>query len=92
VISGQDYFPFYRYRTEFEKFVPAFCERIAKHGSIIFLVGIRANEPLNRHRAVRKREQTKKAAFHEISWSSRHGPTGSAVSFNPVYDSHFSDI
>ena len=92
VISRQNYFPFYRYRMEFEQFVPAFDEWLAQRESIAFLVGIRADESMNRYRAVRKHEQVKKSAFKGINWSSKHSKAGAAVSFYPIYDWRFADI
>lgn len=92
VIRSENYFPFYRYRMEFEDFVPAFNEWMAQQRSIAFLVGIRADESLNRYRAVKKRQRIKQSAFRGISWSSRDSAGATAVSFYPIYDWRFNDI
>ncbi|RMX07580.1 DUF3440 domain-containing protein [Corticibacter populi] len=97
VISDQGFFPFYRYRMEFEEFVPAFNEWMAADVSTAFLVGIRSDESLSRYLAVKPRQSGKKRAWTApgsqipIPWSSRD-PRGRAVSFFPIYDWKFADL
>lgn len=94
VIKDPEFFPFYRHRMEFEEFVPAFNQWFAKQmgAPCAFLVGIRADESLNRYLSVRR---PKKKAWtppngKPLPWSSRE--KGGGVSFFPIYDWRFSDI
>lgn len=91
-IHNPEYYPFYKHRMEFEQFVPAFNEWFAGNDRAAFLVGIRADESLNRYKAVRKGSALKKCAHNGIAWSSMHTRKSRAVSFFPIYDWHFSDI
>lgn len=63
VIADPARFPFYRYRMEFEEFVPAFDEWLARDVPTAFLVGIRSDESLNRYLAVKRRARVKKRAW-----------------------------
>lgn len=97
VISDQTFFPFYRYRMEFEQFVPAFNEWFAGDCSTAFLVGIRATESLHRFKAVKKTATVKKCAWtppgaEPVQWSARHRSSAKAVNFFPIYDWNFSDL
>lgn len=56
VVSDPAAFPFYRHRMEFEDFVPLFGEWFAAGETTACLVGIRADESLNRWRTVVDRE------------------------------------
>ncbi|WP_374008253.1 DUF3440 domain-containing protein [Delftia lacustris] len=98
VISDYGYFPFYRYRMEFEEFVPAFNEWLAKDVPTACLVGIRSDESLNRYLAVKRRARVKKCAWTPpnsdtpVQWSSRDLTTSRAVTFFPIYDWKFGDL
>ncbi|MDF3836212.1 DUF3440 domain-containing protein, partial [Cupriavidus basilensis] len=92
------FFPFYRYRMEFEEFIPAFNEWLARDKSTAILVGIRADESLNRYLAVKRSAKIKKRAWAvpdsqtPIQWSSRDNSDSRAVTFFPVYDWRFEDL
>jgi predicted phosphoadenosine phosphosulfate sulfurtransferase len=90
VVSMPEDAPYYRPRMEFEEMVPAFQEWLAGEGTLASLVGIRADESLNRFKAV-KREQ-KKRAYENIKWSSRYSAKSKCTSFYPIYDWKFHDI
>jgi len=99
VIRDTDFFPFYRYRMEFEEFVPAFNEWLASQDvSTAFLVGIRSDESLNRYRAVKRQARVKKCAWTPpgsqvpVQWSARDLTRGKAVTFFPIYDWKFEDL
>lgn len=97
VISDQAFFPFYRYRMEFEEFVPGFNEWFAGDEQTAFLVGIRADESLNRFKAVKKRATVKKCAWspaggEAVQWSAKDSAKAKAVSFFPIYDWRFEDL
>lgn len=98
VISELSFFPFYRYRMEFEEFVPAFNEWLSGSEPAAFLVGIRADESLNRYLAVKQRARMKKCAWtppgrqQPIAWSSRDLAKDRAVTFFPIYDWKFDDL
>lgn len=92
VISDPNFFPFYRHRMEFEEFVPAFNEWLAGEEGAAFLIGIRADESLNRYKAVRKGEQVKKCACQEKAWTSMASTKSKAVSVYPIYDWRFDDL
>jgi len=86
VISDQNFFPFYRYRMEFEEFVPAFSQWLAGDSSLAALVGIRADESLNRYRTiVRLRESRYKGR----GWTRYDKPICNAY---PIYDWRVEDI
>lgn len=98
VVSDQNYFPFYRFRMEFEEFVPAFNEWLARDAPTAFLVGIRSDESLNRYMAVKQRAKVKKRAWTvpgsqtAIPWSAKDHPASRAVTFFPIYDWKFADL
>lgn len=99
VIKDQDYFPFYRYRMEFEDFFPAFNEWMCRDGvSTAILVGIRSDESLNRYLAIKRRAGVKKFAWtapgdeEPIAWSARDHLHGKAITFFPIYDWRFYDL
>lgn len=92
VINDQSFFPWYQYRMEFEEFVPRFNEWLSKDIATAFLVGIRADESMNRYKAVRKSATIKKCAWNNIQWSSKFKKKDKSVSFYPIYDWRFEDI
>lgn len=95
VIRDQDYFPFYRYRMEFEEFIEHFPVWLGDRldTSIAQLVGIRADESTNRYNAVKpKPGKPKKSAYQNINWSAVNGRNPNHASFFPIYDWRFEDI
>lgn len=97
VINDPGFFPFFRYRMEFEEFVPEFNEWLAQGEPLAMLVGIRSDESLNRFLAVKRRSHVKKRAWsplggEPVAWSSRHHRHGRAVTFFPIYDWRFEDL
>jgi predicted phosphoadenosine phosphosulfate sulfurtransferase len=88
VISDQNFFPFYKYRMEFEEFVPEFNKWYGKGEKTAMLVGIRSDESLNRFRTIKS---TSKKTYNGYKWTTRL--TGSNV-YNcyPIYDWRTEDI
>lgn len=105
VVSDEAFFPFFRYRMEFEEFVPAYEEWLAAElgvKSLCCLVGIRSDESLNRFRAI-KREGI--GRFDDKSWTTvKSGPGAKTttkkkreegaqiVNAYPLYDWRVEDI
>ncbi|MEG7070098.1 phosphoadenosine phosphosulfate reductase family protein, partial [Pseudomonas aeruginosa] len=77
VISDPGFFPFYRYRMEFEEFVAGFNAWLSREEPTAFLVGIRSDESLNRYLAVKRRSRAKQCAWTPpggsapLAWSAR---------------------
>lgn len=87
VISDPSYFPFFKYRMEFEDFVPLFGDWLASDQQLAVLVGIRADESLNRYRAIVK----DRASRHKgMGWTFRR--TMNTVNCYPIYDWRTEDI
>jgi predicted phosphoadenosine phosphosulfate sulfurtransferase len=80
-INAQDYFPFYRYRMEFEEFVPEFNKWFADGKHTASVVGIRANESLNRFRAI---INTSKERYKGLGWTTVTDEH--VVNVYPIYD------
>ncbi len=80
VISDPAFFPFYRYRMEFEEFVAGFNAWLAREEPTAFLVGIRSDESLNRYLAVKRRSRAKQCAWTPpggcapLAWARATGP------------------
>ncbi|MCR3870141.1 phosphoadenosine phosphosulfate reductase family protein, partial [Pseudomonas aeruginosa] len=98
VISDPGFFPFYRYRMEFEEFVAGFNAWLSREEPTAFLVGIRSDESLNRYLAVKRRSRAKQCAWTPpggsapLAWSARDRANPQAVSFFPIYDWRFEDL
>lgn len=99
VISDPSTFPWFRYRMEFEEFIVEFPKWISPNERYASLVGIRADESLNRFKAVaRKYGGPKKAAYHSqggkiIQWGTILSPKHQNIaSFYPIYDWRVDDI
>jgi predicted phosphoadenosine phosphosulfate sulfurtransferase len=90
VVSDPSYFPFYRFGMTFEEFVPAFNAWYAGDGAAAFLVGLRADESLNRFRTLRQRRNAKRYRYDDLPWSTQVAP--SAYSFYPLYDWGVEDV
>jgi len=87
VISNPAAFPWFRRGMEFEEFVPEFGEWIARGERTCCLVGIRADESLNRFRTIRNVE---KEPWRDWAWTTRV----SAHVWNayPLYDWRTEDL
>lgn len=81
--------PFFRRGMEFEEFVPAYGEWCAGDGSVACLVGIRADESLNRYRTVKRADKRMHA---HLSWTTVMNESGSVVNCYPIYDWRTEDI
>lgn len=89
VITDPTFFPFFETGMEFEEFVVEFAKWYqAKHQtSIAALVGIRADESLNRYRTIKNQH---KARFHHHAWTTKLGDQ--MYSAYPIYDWKTRDI
>lgn len=91
VVSDADYFPFYRYGMLFEEFVPEFNEWYAGESGAAFLIGIRADESLNRFRTVKKQgHKGVRRRYDDVPWSTQSADNG--FNFYPLYDWRVEDI
>jgi len=89
VISDQKFFPFFRYRMEFEEFVVEFAEWLSAGEKMATLVGIRADESLNRFRTI---VRSNKRRYKEIPWSTKISDKNDIYNFYPIYDWAVQDI
>lgn len=87
VIKDYDALPFYRFGMFFEEFVPKFQEWLAGDDKLACLIGLRADESLNRFRAVTKKRPTR---YNELPWTKEMG--GNTVACYPIYDWGVQDI
>lgn len=87
VINRQDYFPFYKYRMEFEEFVPEFGRWYAGTEKTAVLVGIRSDESLNRFRTI---ASTSKERYQDVAWTTK--VAGNVYNAYPIYDWRTEDI
>lgn len=86
-ISDQGYFPFFAPGMEFEEFVPEFGEWYAQGQPTACMVGIRADESLNRFRTI---ASTRKTRLGERQWTSL--VTDNVYNAYPIYDWKTQDI
>jgi predicted phosphoadenosine phosphosulfate sulfurtransferase len=86
-ISDPNYFPFFRRGMEFEEFVPEFGEWYANGEQTACLVGIRADESLNRYRTI---ASTTKTTLDGKQWTSLITPN--VYNVYPIYDWRTEDI
>jgi predicted phosphoadenosine phosphosulfate sulfurtransferase len=86
-IGDPQSFPFFRHRMEFEEFVPEFGNWYSQSEPTCCLVGIRADESLNRYRTV---ANTRKSMFDGKAWTTR--VQGSLYNAYPLYDWSTADI
>lgn len=86
-ITNEDYFPFFRKGMEFEEFVPEFGEWYGKGEPTACLVGIRANESLNRYRTV---ASFNKECYEGLRWTTLVKPN--LYNIYPIYDWRTEDI
>lgn len=89
VINDQAHFPFYRYRMEFEEFVPEFNRWFAGGRSMASVVGIRSNESLNRFRTI---VSTSKIRHKGHGWTTVTRDAPNVVNVFPIYDWGVEDI
>jgi predicted phosphoadenosine phosphosulfate sulfurtransferase len=87
-ITDETHFPFFRRRMEFEEFVPAFGEWYGegKHLTAC-MVGIRADESLNRWRSIARRD---KRTYEGLPWTTFVPPC--TYNVYPIYDWRTEDI
>ena len=86
-ISDPSYFPFFMENMEFEDFVPQFGEWYAEGESTACLVGIRADESLNRYRTIASRS---KVRIDGRQWTTKI--SDNVVNVYPIYDWRTQDI
>jgi predicted phosphoadenosine phosphosulfate sulfurtransferase len=86
-ISENDYFEFFYPGMEFEEFVPLFGEWYAQGKSCACMVGIRADESLNRYRTIASATKTR---FDDKQWTTK--VTDNVYNIYPVYDWKQTDI
>lgn len=86
-ITDPDYFDFFEPRMEFEEFVPLFGEWYAKGKTCACMVGIRADESLNRYRTIASATKTR---FDDKQWTTK--VTDNVFNVYPIYDWRQDDI
>lgn len=86
-IHDESHFPFFSHGMEFEEFVPEFGEWYAQGESTACLVGIRADESLNRFRTI---ASTSKQTVDGKQWTTQVTPNVANV--YPIYDWRTQDI
>lgn len=86
-ISDINYFPFFRVGMEFEEFVPEFGEWYSEGKTTACLVGIRADESLNRFRTI---ASTSKVRFDNKQFTTK--VTDNVYNVYPIYDWKTEDI
>lgn len=86
-IHDTKFFDFFQHGMEFEEFVPLFGEWYAQGEECACLVGIRADESLNRFRTI---ANTKKETKDGMQWTTKVTP--SVFNVYPIYDWRTQDI
>lgn len=86
-ITDTNFFPFFDPGMEFEEFVEGFGEWYSEGEQTACLVGIRADESLNRYRSI---ASDKKSRYRGHSWTTWKG--GSLYNTYPLYDWRTEDI
>lgn len=86
-ITDESFFPFYYTGMPFEEFTPAFAQWYAQGKSCACFVGIRADESLNRFRAIARDD---KPTFQGKQWTTQ--VEGIAWNIYPIYDWKTQDI
>ena len=86
-ITDESFFPFFRNGMEFEEFVPEFGEWYSEGKTCACLVGIRADESLNRFRTI---ASDKKITFNSKQWTTK--VTENVFNVYPIYDWKTEDI
>jgi len=86
-ISDINYFPFFRVGMEFEEFVPEFGEWYSQGKPTACLVGIRADESLNRFRTI---ASASKIRYNDKQFTTK--VTDNVFNIYPIYDWSVEDI
>lgn len=86
-ISDISHFPFFRIGMEFEEFVPEFGEWYSQGEETACLVGIRADESLNRYRTIASKD---KITFKSKQFTTK--VTDNVFNVYPIYDWKTQDI
>lgn len=86
-ITDLNYFEFFKRGMEFEEFVPEFGEWYSKGKNTACLVGIRADESLNRFRTI---SSTSKEIFNGKQYTTK--VTNNVYNVYPIYDWSTEDI
>jgi len=86
-IFDEVYFPFFERGMEFEEFVPEFSEWLADGKKLAQLVGIRANESLNRFRTI---ASASKIRYDNQQFTTR--VSENVYNIYPIYDWRTEDI
>ena len=86
-IHDEAYFEFFERGMEFEEFVPLFGEWYSKGERCACMVGIRADESLNRFRSI---ASTKKTTLDGKQWTTK--VTDNVYNIYPIYDWKTADI
>lgn len=86
-ITDIDYFEFFEPNMEFEEFVPLFGEWYSGGKNCACMVGIRADESLNRYRTIASATKTR---FHDKQWTTK--VTDNVYNVYPIYDWKQDDI
>lgn len=86
-ITDESFFPFYYTGMPFEEFTPAFAQWYAQGKSCACFVGIRADESLNRFRAIARDD---KPTYQGKQWTTQ--VEGIAWNVYPIYDWKTKDI
>lgn len=91
VITDEKFFPFFYRGMEFEEFVPAFAEWFSEGKNTACLVGIRADESLNRFRTIKNEH---KVPYKEYMFTTKLFPNTDKEIYNfyPLYDWKVRDI
>ncbi|HDH0696908.1 TPA: DUF3440 domain-containing protein [Klebsiella aerogenes] len=88
-ITGADYFPFYTVGMSFEEFVRAFADWFSQNRPAAVMVGIRADESLNRFMTISSRRKQRFA--DDKPWTTC-APGGHTWYIYPIYDWKTADI
>jgi predicted phosphoadenosine phosphosulfate sulfurtransferase len=90
-IKDLNYFPFFQKGMEFEEFIVLFAEWYGKGKLTATMVGIRADESLNRYRTVASKSYLRrKEMFQNLPWTTR--VIDNVYNCYPIYDWKTSDI
>lgn len=88
-ITDPQFFPFYHQNMTFEEFVPAFGDWFAAGRPAAIIVGIRADESLQRFQAITS--QRKQRYADDLPWTTAT-PRGHSWNIYPLYDWKTEDI
>jgi predicted phosphoadenosine phosphosulfate sulfurtransferase len=80
-ITDTSIFPFYKYKMEFEEFVPQFGHWYGEGKLTACFVGIRTGESLNRWRTIASRKKQTFEGYQWTTWCGQH-----LYNIYPIYD------